>query len=95
MSEDENGHASAPGTKIGRIEGRLIALERQVGEIHADVKALLRRNAERDGAETAAEKSVQAATQSRNRRAALFAGAIGGGLTLVLQVAARKLGLIQ
>ena len=91
----ENGHASGPGTQIGRIEGRLIALERQVGEIHTDVKALVRRNAERDGAETAVEKSDQAAAQSRNRRAALFAGAVGGGVTLALQVAGRKLGLIQ
>jgi hypothetical protein len=93
MSEDA--HESGPGTQIGRIEGRLIALERQVGEIHTDVKALVRRNAERDGAETAAEKSDRAATQSRNRRAALLAGAVGGGVTLALQVAARKLGLVQ
>jgi hypothetical protein len=93
MSEDAR--ASGPGTRIGRIEGRLIALERQVGEIHTDVKALVRRNAERDGAETAVAKSDQAATQSRNRRAALFAGAVGGSVTLALQVAARKLGLVQ
>ena len=91
----EGAHEIGPGTQIGRIEGRLIALERQVGEIHADVKALVRRNAEREGAETAVEKSDQAATQSRNRRAALFAGAVGGSLTLALQVAGRKLGLIQ
>jgi hypothetical protein len=94
MSE-RGGHENGPGTQIGRIEGRLIALERQVGEIHADVKALVRRNAEREGAETAVEKSDLAATQSRNRRAALFAGAVGGGVTLALQVTARKLGLIQ
>jgi len=95
MSADLSGNGNGPGTKIGRIEGRLIALERQVGEIHADVKALLKRDAERDGAETAAQRSDLAASQSRNRRVALFAGAMGGGVTLALQVAARKLGLIQ
>jgi hypothetical protein len=90
-----SGGDTGANTQIGRIEGRLIALERQVGEIHTDVKALVRRNAEREGAEIAAEKSDQAASQSRNRRAALFAGAVGGGVTLALQVAGRKLGLIQ
>jgi hypothetical protein len=86
---------NGPETKIGRIEGRLIALERQVGEIHSDVKTLLRRDAERAGAESAAQRSDQAASQSRSRRVALFAGAFGGGVTLALQLAARKLGLIQ
>lgn len=82
---------NGPDTKIGRMEGRLISLERQVGEIHADVKSLLKRDAEREGA----EKEKKRVGQTLGRGASIIAGILGGAVTLVAQAAAQKLGLMK
>lgn len=71
-------------TKIGRIEGRLKALEDSVADIRIDVKSLVARANREDGAEAA-----------KHRTAKFSIGIIGGAVALGAQIVAQKIGWIK
>lgn len=77
--------------QVGHLAGRFDALETKVGDMHADIRTLLARESERDGA----KKVKKEHDESRLKRFAIYAAGLGGVLTMVAHQIGVKLGLLS